>query len=76
MNELQTRWKKARGYEPFFVDGAICPESWMGAQYRIAFLLKESYGDWHGIDGPINIYTGKIKNSGGTYVGGSMQLTV
>ena len=59
MNPLLSRWKLERGYDPFFADGVIDATAWRDAPLRVAFLLKESYGDWFGIDGPVNIRSGK-----------------
>lgn len=58
-SDLFSRWQSHTGYDPFFRDGVLSNEAWSTATPKVLFLLKESYGDWHGIEGPINIYNGK-----------------
>jgi hypothetical protein len=61
MSDIFDRWQEKYGSEPLFRDGVLSQEDWDNAHPKILFLLKESYGDWFEVNGPIPIKSGNNK---------------
>ena len=62
MEALIAEWRRLRPeYAPFVIDGILDETIWETAAPKILFLLKESYGGWYQIKGPINVIDGGNK---------------